>query len=47
MRKKCARCGEPIEEVGRVIRTTWLGLGLPLCHECREEVKENKGRLIM
>ncbi len=42
MKKKCAKCGKPIKEVGRLIRVSWLGFRAPLCAKCRKEVKKEK-----
>jgi len=43
MQKKCARCGRPIKEVGKLVKVTWLGQKTPLCKKCREEIKKKKG----
>ena len=42
MQKKCSKCGKPINQVGRLIRVTWLGFRAPLCKKCREELKKSK-----
>ena len=40
MQKKCAKCGKPIKEVGRLVKVTWLGTRVPLCSKCRKEIKK-------
>jgi recombinational DNA repair protein (RecF pathway) len=40
MEKKCAKCGKPIKEVGRLVKVTWLGFRAPLCAKCRKEIKK-------
>ena len=44
MQKKCSRCGKDINQVGKLIKITWLGSRKPLCVECRKEVKKDKGK---
>ena len=40
MEKRCARCGRPIKEVGRLVKVDWLGFRAPLCAKCRKEIKK-------
>jgi len=48
MKKKCAKCGKPIKEVGRLVKVNWLGFRAPLCSKCRKEVKKKpKSRFIV
>lgn len=40
MQNKCSKCGKPVNQVGRLIKITWLGSRAPLCSECRKEIKK-------
>ncbi|MEM5793428.1 MAG: hypothetical protein QXY45_03695 [Candidatus Aenigmatarchaeota archaeon] len=42
MQKKCSKCGRPVNQVGKLIKITWLGSRKPLCTECRNEVKKKE-----
>lgn len=42
MKKKCAKCGRSIKEVGKLVKATWLGQMAPLCKKCRDELKKKE-----